>query len=63
VEEDIGDPGFVKFTPHLTRDELRQIYHDINYRIEVRPYDYTNSGNVYLAEAEKFITRKQGNNL
>lgn len=60
VEEDIDDPGFLKVTPHLTKDELRQIYHDINYRIEVRPYDYTNSGNVYLAEAEKFITRKPG---
>ncbi|HZV80893.1 MAG TPA: radical SAM protein [Geobacteraceae bacterium] len=60
VEEDIDQPGFVLFTPHLTREELKQIYHDINYRIEVRPYDYTNSGNIYLEEAEKFITRKPG---
>ena len=58
VEEDIDQPGFVKFTPHLTKDELRAIYRDINYRIEVRPYDYTNGGNVYLDEAEKFVTRK-----
>jgi radical SAM superfamily enzyme YgiQ (UPF0313 family) len=58
VEEDIDHPDFVKFTAHLTKAELRKIYQDINYRIEVRPYDYTNGGNVYLEEAEKFITRK-----
>jgi radical SAM superfamily enzyme YgiQ (UPF0313 family) len=62
VEGDIDQPGFVKFTPHLTKDELRGIYRDINYRIEVRPYDYTNGGNVYLDEAEKFVTRKPGSN-
>ncbi|HZV82488.1 MAG TPA: radical SAM protein [Geobacteraceae bacterium] len=60
VEEDIDQPGFVKFTPHLTREELKQIYHDINYRIEVRPYDYRSSANVYLEEAKKFIKRKPG---
>jgi radical SAM superfamily enzyme YgiQ (UPF0313 family) len=58
VEEDIEQPGFVKFTSHLTKDELRAIYRDINYRIEVRPYDYSNGENLYLAEAKKFITRK-----
>jgi radical SAM superfamily enzyme YgiQ (UPF0313 family) len=63
VEEDITQPGFVKFTPHLTRDELRTIYRDINYRIEVRPYDYSTDGNLYLEEAEKFITRKPGGNV
>jgi anaerobic magnesium-protoporphyrin IX monomethyl ester cyclase len=60
VEEDIDQPGFVKFTHHLTREELKQLYFDINYRIEVRPYDYHSSDNVYLEEAEKFITRKPG---
>ena len=60
LEEDIEQPGFVKFTPHLTKDELRGVYRDINYRIEVRPYDYSNGGNIYLEEAEKFITRKPG---
>jgi radical SAM superfamily enzyme YgiQ (UPF0313 family) len=60
VEEDIDQPGFVKFTQHLTNNELRGIYRDINYRIEVRPYDYSNGGNVYLEEAKKFITRKPG---
>jgi radical SAM superfamily enzyme YgiQ (UPF0313 family) len=60
VEEDIEQPGFVKFTPHLTKEELRGIYRDINYRIEVRPYDYRSDGNLYLEEAEKFITRKPG---
>lgn len=58
IEEDIEQPGFVKFTPHLSKDELRQIYKDINYRIEVRPYDYTIGANIYLEQAEKFITRK-----
>ncbi|MDD2367001.1 MAG: radical SAM protein [Desulfuromonadaceae bacterium] len=62
IEEDIEQPGFVKFTGHLTTEELRAVYRDINYRIEVRPYDYTNGGNVYLKEAEKFITRKPGEN-
>jgi radical SAM superfamily enzyme YgiQ (UPF0313 family) len=62
VEEDIEQPGFVKFTQHLTRDELRGIYRDLNYRIEVRPYDYSNGGNIYLEKAEKFITRKPGGN-
>jgi len=63
IEEDIDQPGFIKFTGNLSRDELRTLYHDINYRIEVRPYDYTSGNNVYLAEAEKFITRKPGKNL
>jgi radical SAM superfamily enzyme YgiQ (UPF0313 family) len=60
LEDDIDQPGFVKFTDHLTKEELRAIYRDINYRIEVRPYDYRSAGNVYLEEAEKFITRKPG---
>ena len=60
VEEDIEQPGFVKFTQELTREELRAVYRDINYRIEVRPYDYSNGGNVYLEQAEKFVTRKPG---
>jgi radical SAM superfamily enzyme YgiQ (UPF0313 family) len=58
IEEDIDHPGFVKFTENLSKEELRRIYRDINYRIEVRPYDYSSGYNVYLAEAEKFATRK-----
>jgi radical SAM superfamily enzyme YgiQ (UPF0313 family) len=58
VEEDIDQPGFVKFTSHLTRNELRAIYRDINYRIEIRPYDYRIQDNLFLDEAEKFRTRK-----
>lgn len=60
VEEDIEHPGFVLFTSHLTRDELRQMYRDINYRIEVRPYDYRSEQNLFLAEAEKFKKRLPG---
>ncbi|NVN97723.1 MAG: cobalamin B12-binding domain-containing protein [Geobacteraceae bacterium] len=58
IEEDIEQPGFVIFTKHLTKEELRKIYQDINYRIEVRPYDYSNEENIYLHEAEKFVSRK-----
>lgn len=58
VEEDIEKPGFVKFTPHLTHDELREVYRRINNRIEERPYDYSNPENVYLAAPEaKFLKR------
>jgi len=62
VEEDVEHPGFVKFTSHLSKEELRGIYRDINYRIEVRPYDYRNQGNLFLAEGEKFVKRKPGTN-
>jgi anaerobic magnesium-protoporphyrin IX monomethyl ester cyclase len=58
IEEDIEHPGFVMFTKDLTREELRKVYHDVNLRIELRPYDYKNEGNVYLDNAEKFLTRK-----
>jgi len=58
LEEDIENPGFVLFTKHLSKEELRSIYRDINYRIEVRPYDYHIQSNVFLGEAEKFRTRK-----
>lgn len=58
IEEDIDQPGFVKFTPHLTHDELRDIYRKVNGVIERRPYDYTNPLNVFLArEDAKFLKR------
>lgn len=63
IEEDIENPGFVKFCGNLSTEELRAIYRDINYRIEVRPYDYSNGGNVYLENAEKFVQRKPGDNV
>jgi anaerobic magnesium-protoporphyrin IX monomethyl ester cyclase len=63
IEEDIENPGFVKFCSNLSAEELRAIYRDINYRIEVRPYDYSNGGNVYLENAEKFVQRKPGDNV
>jgi radical SAM superfamily enzyme YgiQ (UPF0313 family) len=62
IEEDIENPGFVKFCGNLSTEELRTVYRDINYRIEVRPYDYSNGGNVYLENAEKFVQRKPGDN-
>lgn len=58
VEEDIEQPGFVKFTPHLTHDELREVYRKINSNIEKRPYDYRNPLNMYLKTPEaKFFKR------
>ncbi|MCX5796101.1 MAG: radical SAM protein [Elusimicrobia bacterium] len=58
IEEDIDHPGFVKFTEHLTKAELRQVYHDVNGLIESRPYDHSREDNVFLEAGEKFIKRK-----
>lgn len=58
VEEDIDQPGFIKFTPHLSKDELRDIYRRVNGVIEKRPYDYRNPANVYLPTPDaKFFKR------
>jgi len=58
VEEDIDSDRFVMFTNHLTKPELREIYHRINGNIEVRPYDYRNRDNVFLETGERFLKRK-----
>lgn len=58
VEEDIDQPGFIKFTPHLSHEELKAVYQKINNAIERRPYDYRNPLNVYLEKPEaKFFKR------
>jgi anaerobic magnesium-protoporphyrin IX monomethyl ester cyclase len=58
IEEDIEQPGFVKFTPHLTLDEMRDVYRKVNGVIERRPYDYSNGENVFLQNADaKFFKR------
>ncbi|MGZ3809550.1 MAG: methyltransferase domain-containing protein [Bacteriovorax sp.] len=58
IEEDIDQPGFIKFTPHLTKDELKEVYQKINGNIEKRPYDYRNPLNIYLEKPEaKFFKR------
>lgn len=58
VEEDIDQPGFIKFTPHLTHEELKEVYRKINGNIEKRPYDYRNPLNIYLDKPEaKFFKR------
>ncbi|MGE3680383.1 MAG: radical SAM protein [Bdellovibrionales bacterium] len=58
IEEDIDQPGFVKFTAHLTHDELREVYRKVNGVIERRPYDYTNPENVFLQKEDaKFLKR------
>lgn len=59
IEEDIDQPGFVKFTPHLTHAEMKEIYRKVNGVIERRPYDYTNPVNVFLQNEEaKFFKRQ-----
>ncbi|MBC7539734.1 MAG: cobalamin B12-binding domain-containing protein [Bacteriovorax sp.] len=58
VEEDILQPGFIKFTPHMTHEELREVYQKINGNIEKRPYDYRNPLNHYLPTPDaKFFKR------
>lgn len=58
VEEDIDQPGFIKFTPYLTNEELKETYRKINGNIEKRPYDYRNPLNIYLPKPEaKFFKR------
>lgn len=58
VEEDIEEPGFVKFCDNLSKDELREYYRKINGVIEKRPYDYRNPLNVYLSNPDaKFFKR------
>jgi anaerobic magnesium-protoporphyrin IX monomethyl ester cyclase len=58
IEEDIDQPGFIKFTPHLTNEELKDVYRKVNGVIEKRPYDYRNPKNVYLQNPDaKFFKR------
>lgn len=58
IEEDIDQPGFLKLTPHLTTDEMREIYRKVNGVIEQRPYDYSNPLNIFLNRPEaKFYKR------
>lgn len=58
IEEDIEQPGFIKFTPYLTHDELRDVYRKVNGVIEKRPYDYRNPLNIYLPKPDaKFFKR------
>jgi anaerobic magnesium-protoporphyrin IX monomethyl ester cyclase len=58
IEEDIDQPGFLKMTPHLTKEELKDIYRKVNGVIERRPYDYTNPDNIFLQKEDaKFFKR------
>ncbi|MBX3020562.1 MAG: B12-binding domain-containing radical SAM protein [Bdellovibrionales bacterium] len=58
IEEDLDQPGFVKFSPHLSLEDMRTIYRKVNGVIEKRPYDYTNPQNVFLAKEDaKFFKR------
>lgn len=40
VEEDVDHPGFVKVADHVTKEELKEVYHIINTMIESQPYNY-----------------------
>lgn len=58
VEEDIDEPGFIKFCDNLSKEELREVYRKVNGVIEKRPYDYRNPLNVYLPQPDaKFFKR------
>ncbi len=58
IEEDIDQPGFIKFTPHMNHDQLKDVYRKINGNIEKRPYDYRNPLNIYLPKPDaKFFKR------
>jgi radical SAM superfamily enzyme YgiQ (UPF0313 family) len=58
VEEDIDEPGFIKFCDNLSKEELREIYRKVNGVIEKRPYDYRNPLNTYLPNPDaKFFKR------
>ncbi|MGE4131823.1 MAG: radical SAM protein [Bdellovibrionales bacterium] len=58
IEEDIDQPGFIKFSPQLSKEELREIYRKVNGVIERRPYDYMNPANVFLQKEDaKFLKR------
>lgn len=58
VEEDIEEPGFIKFCDNLSKEELREYYRKVNGVIEKRPYDYRNPVNVYLPQPDaKFFKR------
>lgn len=58
IEEDIWQPGFVKFAPNLTKDEMVDVYRRVNGVIEARPYDYMNPINTFLDKPDaKFYKR------
>lgn len=58
IEEDIDAPGFVKFAPALSIEDMRAVYRKVNGVIEARPYDYNNPQNVFLADpSAKFYKR------
>lgn len=57
AEEDIDKEGFVLFSKHITKEDLRTAYRAINGTIERRPYDYTNPENDFLEEGKAFEKR------
>ncbi len=58
IMEDIDQPGFIKFSPQLSVEELKEVYQKVNGVIERRPYDYMNPLNVFLQrEDAKFLKR------
>lgn len=55
-ERSVEEDEILNFTD-LPEDELRKAYHEINHRIEVRPYEYWNPVNRYLDRPQKFRRR------
>ena len=58
IEDDIWQPGFIKLTPYLSKEEMVDIYRKVNGVIEARPYDYMNPVNTFLDKPDaKFYKR------
>jgi anaerobic magnesium-protoporphyrin IX monomethyl ester cyclase len=55
-ERSVEDDEILSFTG-MPQRELRRAYRAINRQIEVRPYEYWNSANHYLAQPKKFKSR------
>lgn len=55
-ERSVEEDEILNFTD-LPEDEFRKAYHEINHRIEVRPYEYWNPADRYLAKPKKFRRR------
>jgi anaerobic magnesium-protoporphyrin IX monomethyl ester cyclase len=57
VEEDIDEKGFLFMAKNISKEDLRNAYKAVNTVIEVRPYQYHNSENLYLEKPRKFKKR------
>ncbi len=59
-ELSVEDDKILHFA-NLSENVLREAYRKINHQVELRPYEYWNPDNYYLAKAKKFNGRLQRN--